>query len=90
MIAGCLYVDLTREPDVYGSGDRQALDVLERCPDGARVVVDIGRREFVTQDAALWLHNHDHRLSIEIRGESPEAIRRFVSAARAGDWSVVA
>ena len=90
MITGELYVRLTVDPETGSTIDRRKLAVLERCPDGAQVVVDIGRRQYVSQDAAVWLHEHDHRLSITIRGEHPEAIARFVAAARAGEWSVVA
>jgi hypothetical protein len=89
VITGCVYVDLTVDPDDF-SRDRRQLAVLEHCPDGARVVVDIGRRRYVTHDAAIWLHEHDHRLAIEIHGVEPDAVLRFVQAARAGDWSVVA
>lgn len=89
MITGSVYVDLTKEPDVADSLDRRQLAVLEDCPDGARVVVDIGRRAFVTHDAAVWLHDHDHRLQIEIHGTNPGAVTRFVRAGRAGDWSVI-
>ena len=89
MIGGEVYIDLTLEPEVGGSRDRRRLQSLAACPDGASVIVDIGRRKFVTGDAARWLHEHDHRLAITIRGVDPLAVARFVSAARAGGWSVV-
>lgn len=93
MITGSIYVPL---PELKGdwlnqaSADRRALQVLDECPDGAVVIVDIGQREFVTEDAARWLHQHDHRLQIDIRGSQPIAVARFITAARAGTWSVVA
>lgn len=89
MIAGAVKLDLSREPEgEHLSRDRRLLQVLELCPDGARVVVDIGSRKYVSQDAARWLHEHDHRLQIEVIGTDPTAVLRFVLAGRAGDWSV--
>ena len=90
MIAGAVKVDLSREPEgEHLSRDRRLLQVLELCPDGARVVVDIGGRKHVSQDAAHWLHDHDHRLQIEVIGTNPAAVLQFVLAGRAGDWSVL-
>lgn len=88
MIGGVVTVDLTVEPELFDSRDRQKLAVLGVCPDGVRVIVDIGRRQFVSQDAAFFLHEHDHRLSIEIHGEDPAAVLRYVQAARVGGWAV--
>lgn len=93
MITGSIYVSLPERRDDWmwqGNADRRALRVLDECPDGAVVIVDIGDRDFVTDDAARWLHQHDHRLQIDIRGSRPAAVARFVTAARAGTWSVVA
>ena len=91
MISGTVYVDLSASD--YSTqlqrSDRYLLDVLNRVPDGARVVVDIGSRQHVTQDAAVWLHDHDHRLDIEIRGTIPEAVAAFIRGGRAGEWSGV-
>lgn len=91
MISGTVYVDLS----AFDAGaarlqrtDRYLLDVLNRVPDGARVVVDIGDRAHVSQDAAVWLHNHDHRLLIEIQGTNPDAVASFIRAGRAGEWQV--
>lgn len=90
MISGTVYVDLSACD--YSSQlqltDRHLLDVLNRVPDGARVVVDIGGRLHVTQDAAVWLHDHDHRLDIEIRGAVPEAVAEFIRAGRTGEWAI--
>lgn len=84
MITGEVLVRLTTEPEVGSTLDRRQLAVLDQCPDGARVVVDIGRRKYVPHDVVRCLHEHDHRLDITIRGESPNAIANFVQAARAG------
>lgn len=91
MITGSVYVALPElEHGDQPHADRWALCVLDQCPDGASVVVDIGDRQYVTRDAAHWLKKNDHRLQIDIRGTKPEAVLRFVLAAREGDWSVVA
>lgn len=90
MITGAVTVDLTVEPELFDSRDRQKLSVLSVCPDGVHVIVDIGRRQFVSQDAAVFLHEHDHRLDIVIHGDDPAAVLRYVQAARAGSWEVVA
>lgn len=87
MITGATYVDLKVEPGTFDNRDRRRLDLLSRCPDGSRVIVDIGRRRHLSEDAARWLHDNDHRLAIEIVGEDPDAVGVFVRAARAGDWS---
>lgn len=91
MITGRVYISLVREPggDDWGC-DRRALMMLASCPDGAEVVVDIGARAYVSEDAAQWLHEHDHRLQIFIHGSNPSAVATFVRAARAGEWSVIA
>lgn len=87
MITGEVVIDLSSEGDPERS-DRRRLAVLEHCPEGSRVVVNIGDRLFVTQDAARWLHQHDHRLTIVICGSRPHAVAQFIRAARAGEWSV--
>lgn len=84
MITGEVLVRLTAEPEIGSTLDRRKLAVLEQCPDGARVVVDIGRRQYVPHDVVRCLHEHDHRLDITIQGESPAAIGKFVQAARSG------
>lgn len=90
MITGTVVIDLSACD--YSSQmqrtDRHLLDVLNQVPDGARVIVNIGNRRHVTQDAAVWLHEHDHRLDIEIRGSSPDAVAAFIRAGRAGEWQV--
>lgn len=90
MITGRVMISLHREPDASDyARDRRALSRLEESPDGAEVIVDIGARQYVSEDAAHWLHQHDHRLQIVIQGSSPSAVATFVRAARAGEWSVV-
>lgn len=89
MITGSVYIALPEtEHCEQASADRRALDVLRQCPDGAHVIVDLGERVYPSQDAALWLHQHDHRLRIDIRGCDPAVVDRFVRAARAGMWEV--
>lgn len=64
--------------------DRRALAVLETCPDGAGVLVDIGSRTFASPDAALFLHEHDRRLVITIVGVDPRGVASFIEAGRLG------
>lgn len=91
MITGTVTIALREVANFLeqSSADRRALDVLRHCPRGAHVVVDLGERTFVSEDAARALHEHDHDLQIEIRGSDPEAVARFVRAARAGSWDAV-
>lgn len=90
MITGQITVSLEREPDAEDWGrDRRALAVLEQCPEGATVRIDVGHRKFISQDAAACLHRHDCRLAIVIDGAYPEVISKFIHAARTGEWSVV-
>jgi hypothetical protein len=93
VVTGALYVDLTRtcpeDANEEARLDRHALQVLEGAPDGARVIVDIGRRQFVSTDVAVWLFRHGGRLLIEIVAHDPAALHRVVGAARSGEWSVV-
>jgi len=88
VITGCILIDLSTEPTPGDNRDRRLLDQLTAAPDGCRVVVNIGNRRFISQDAARWLHDHDHRLFIEIQGARTAAVARFVQAARSGDWSL--
>jgi hypothetical protein len=90
VITGTVFIDLS-EVDTgmaqFQRADRYLLDVLSAVPDGARVVVNVGDRRYVSQDAAVWLHDHDHRLEIEIQGTDPRTVARFIRAARCGgDW----
>jgi len=91
MITGAVRFDLTMEPGLIDNRDRRVLAGLSQVPDGARAVVDIGSRQYITEDAAAWLHAHADRLLIEIQGTNAAAVRTFVAAGRAGGaWSVVA
>lgn len=90
MISGEIEVSIEREPDSEDwSRDRRALSVLERCPDGAVVRVRTGRRKLISQDAATFLHEQDHRLAIVIIGAYPEVISQFIQAVRTGEWAVI-
>lgn len=89
MIGGVIRIDLSEVDDSFYQlqrSDRHRLDVLSLVPDGVRVIVDIGDRRHVTQDAAVWLHEHDHRLEIEIHGTDPKAVADFIRAGRSGEW----
>lgn len=93
MIGGRIIVDLSAADANAASEahtDRSRLQMLEHCPDGAEVTVFIGQRRYVSQDAAVWLHEHDSRLEITIEGADPDVVLKFVRSARSGEWSVVA
>ena len=83
-ISAFITVDVTADYDETYSSDRRELQVLERVPDGARVVVDIGARKWFNQDTAIWLHRHGDRLNIEITGRDPDVVDCLVRAARSG------
>jgi hypothetical protein len=85
VVTGRITVLLDVEPDTNWTRDRRQLAVLDRCPDGAEVLVDIGNRQHPTPDAAGWLCKHESRLAITISGSCPEAVSRFIHAARSGD-----
>jgi hypothetical protein len=87
MIRGTVRIDLSVDVELGDTRDRQQLSVLENCPDGAHVIIDLGARRHVSQDAATWLHQHDARLDIEICAERPDAVGALLRAARAGQWS---
>lgn len=90
MIRGEVVVDLSVEPDTDWNRDRRQLQVLDLCPNGATVNVLIGARKYPSQDVAHLLKIHGDRLDVVVSGPDPEAVLRFVMAARAGDWSVSA
>lgn len=81
-MTGVVVVDISEVG--YPAFDRQRLDVLSRCPDGALVRVEVGDRPYVSEDAARWLHAHADRLLITISGIDPETVQRFIDGARTG------
>lgn len=90
MIRGQVYVDLRTEPELFSTLDRQRLSILDRCPSGATVIVDLGARDFLTADTLYWIKHHEARLDIVIQAQDPEAVARFVLGGRAGHAEVVA
>jgi hypothetical protein len=82
VVTGAVEIDI-REAG-YDAYDRQRLDVLDLCPDAAHVRVKVGDRLYVSPDAARWLHKHASRLHIEVVGDDPGTVQRFVEAARTG------
>lgn len=81
-VTGTLFLDISDEGD-WGD-DRRRLEPLQRTPDGAHVVIDVGARWTVSVDGAEWIHPHADRLDVEIVGTSPDAVRHWCSAARLG------
>lgn len=89
-LAASIRADLSVEPDLLSSHDRRELQLLDDAPTGAHVVVDIGSRQWVSDDTAQWLHRHVDRLNIEISGTQRANIRAWMDAARTGSAGVVA
>ncbi|MFC7503206.1 hypothetical protein ACOACQ_17700 [Nocardioides sp. CPCC 206347] len=90
MITGSIYVRMPDDNTLVQDFDGAALAILDQCPDGVRVVVDIHRREYFTSSVPTLLHRHGERLHIEITGVDREVVTRVIRAGRAGSWGVVA
>jgi hypothetical protein len=57
------------------------------CPDGARVIIDVGAAAPVPE--AVWLlAEHEHRLQLDVHGTA-HAVRGWVEARRAGSATAV-
>lgn len=85
-IAGRVTIDLSADLDTFDPGydDRRRLDVLHRCPDGVEVVIQLGQRQYLTEGAVQWIHEHGDRLRITIEGPFPDTLMDIVRATRAG------
>ena len=57
--------------------NRQALAELDYLPDRARVIVNVGRRAFITTDAVNALQRHLNRLDLQLEGSDFQALRRW-------------
>lgn len=90
MITGSIYVRMPAESTLVQDLDGAALEILDQCPDGVRVVVDLHGREYFTPSVPMLLHRHGDRLHIEITGVNREVVARVIHAGRAGSWDVVA
>lgn len=92
MITGTVAIDLSRTDNGMASEvarqDRRRLVALERCPDGAHVVIDVGGRSWLYEDALAMLRRHGDRLSIELVGAEPAMLAELVPAARRGGLGV--
>lgn len=80
MITGTVVVNLTLAEDGREQldVDRRALSVLPVCPDGAHVLIDLGARRYVSHEVAHLVHEHEHRLLLDIRGAHPAAVADLV------------
>lgn len=81
-MTGIVLIDLRGRDD--DRDDRRRLAVLENCPHGATVRVDVTGRWFLSPSAIAGLHEHALRLELEIVGSDPATVHRFVTAARLG------
>lgn len=93
MLTASVYVDLSADPaSLTDSPDRFTLARLAYVPNGARVTVYVGSRQFPTIDAACWLHEHGERLHIEIQGDTAPITQAWLESARTGNplgaWEV--
>ncbi|HEX2893169.1 MAG TPA: hypothetical protein VHO29_04105 [Marmoricola sp.] len=78
MITGTIVMDLTRDSR---ESDRKQVGALNGIPDGARVVVNVGRRYIVEPDTIRHLADHANRLHLDFYGDTA-AVSRWVAAAR--------
>lgn len=79
MITGTTRFDISREDR---QRDNDALTALYGTPEGTRVILFVGRREFVDSRLVDWIRrDYADRLHIDVQGE-PEAVRRWVCALR--------
>lgn len=83
MLSATVTVELSDHED-QDYADRRALQYLSQVPDGARLVVIVGRRELLMPSAVAWLSEHSRRLHVEISASTPHAARRWYDAIRSG------
>lgn len=85
MVTAVVTVSLDHEgAEDLDHADRRALQHLPQVPDGARVVVLVGRREVLMHSAVAWLSRHAARLQIEVSASTPRAARRWYDAITSG------
>lgn len=87
MLTATVTVDLDYpEPDGMwrdlDRDDRHALADLDGVPDGARLIVNVGRRDLVMPSARLALRAASVRLDVEIVAASPFTARKWLDAIR--------
>ncbi len=86
MLTATVTVDLDHHEPGYWQDldrdDRHALQHIDRVPDGARLLVNVGRREIVLDSARLALRAAAIRLDVEIVAASPWVARKWLDAIR--------
>ena len=55
-------------------------------PDGVRLVIDVGLRSLLTQDAVALLARESNRLTVEVEAARTDIAQRWVTALRGGRW----
>lgn len=84
MLSATVTVALDYDHEDLDYADRRALQYLPQVPDGARLIVVVGRREMLMPSAVAWLGEHSRRLHIEIAATTPHAARRWYDAIKTG------
>ena len=84
MLTATVTVELAEHEDQDWS-DRRALQYLPQVPDGAHLIVVVGRRELLMPSAVAWLSEHARRLHVEISATTPHAARRWYEAIKSGE-----
>jgi hypothetical protein len=86
MLTATVTVNLDHEDaDDLDYADRRALQYLAQVPDGARLIVVVGRRELLMPSSVGWLSGQARRLHVEISATTPGAARRWMDALKTGE-----
>ncbi|QLQ10957.1 MAG: hypothetical protein HZY75_12005 [Nocardioidaceae bacterium] len=85
VVLGVVALDVSADDcDAPGGGDRWTISMLECCPAGATVRLDVGTRSWPSQRLLAQLHAESRRLRIEIHGSDPIVVRNWVTWIRTG------
>ena len=84
MLTATVTVELAEHEEDQDWSDRRALQYLPQVPDGARLIVIVGKRELLMPSAVAWLSEHARRLHVEISATTPGAARRWYEAIKVG------
>lgn len=86
-MTGALVIDLTREPHRDDeSQERAKVAELDHLPDGARAIIQVGDRDYLSCWTVSLIHPHTERLLIEVQGSNAYAVERMVVDIRLGQF----